>query len=226
MKNLLKGISLLLLVLISTNIIAQDPANFMGIITYKMTVEGDFSEAEKAQSEGTLTMTYGDGVYKSRMEGMMGSLTFVVFNDSALMIQEAMGQSIAIRMTKEEFEKVEEKMKQTSTDSVKPDPVVQLIEETKVVAGLKCKKAEVEIGEEIMEVYYYEGYVLPESMQEDEFKKIKGLPLEYTTPIGDGGSVIYTATEVKKKKKLKAKEFEVPAGIKTMTVEQLKAMQG
>ncbi|MCF8370163.1 MAG: hypothetical protein K9H64_00985 [Bacteroidales bacterium] len=225
MKNLLKGISLLLLVLISTTIIAQGPDNFMGIITYKMTVEGDFSEAEKAQSEGTLTMTYGDGVYKSRIEGMMGSMTFIVFNDSALMIQESMGQSMAIRMTTEEFEKVKDKMKQ-STDSVKPDPVVQLIEETKVVAGLKCKKAEVEFGGEIIEVYYYDGYVLPENMREDEFKKIKGLPLEYSTPIGDSGSVIYTATEVKKKKKVKAKEFEVPAGIKTMTIEQLKAMRG
>ena len=81
------------------------------------------------------------------------------------------------------------------------------------------------MGEDISEVYYYPGYTLPENMQDDDMKGIDGIPLEMIKPI-ENGNVHIVATEVKKKKKVKAKEFEVPAGVKVMSMEQVKAMSG
>lgn len=225
MKNLLKGISLLLLVLVSANLSAQKPENFLGIITYKMTVEGDLSEAEKAQSEGTMEITYGDGVMKKVIQTMMGTVTTIEYADSALMMQDAMGQTFAFRMTKAEMEKMQAKMK--SADTTKAEPKVELIDETKVIAGMKCKKAEIEVGEMLIELYYYPEFTVQESMQEDEFKEIKGVPMEYLIPQGeDAGTVHFVATEVKKKKKMKDKDFQLPADVKIMTMEQLKSMMG
>ena len=213
-----------MLLLIATSTMAQKSSTFLGTVKMKMTIEGNMSEAEKAQSEGDVTFTYGDGMKKEKMERMMGSVTEINFIDSFLIMQERMGQQMAFRMTKTEKEEIEASVKQA--DTVKADINVVLYDETKTVAGLKCKKAEIEEGENIIEVYYYPGYKLAENLREDGMEKIEGLPLEFIIPIDEENSVKFVATEVKKKKKMKAKDFQLPVGVKIMSFEEVRAMMG
>ena len=227
MKNLLTGLSLLLLISFSINLKAQDAKPFTGIVSYKVTALGGMSAAEKAQIEGTVISYYGDNVYKSVSETQMMTQTQIAYPDSVISITESMGQTMAFRMTTEQAEELAEQMKGgIEEDELKP--VVTKISETKMIAGFKCKKAEIELGDNIMEVYYYDEYTVPEFTEVDEFEGINGILMEYSIPNPrlEGSSIHYIATEVKKKKKMKAKTFQIPAGQKVMSFEELKALMG
>ncbi|MEA3445380.1 MAG: hypothetical protein U9R19_11725 [Bacteroidota bacterium] len=228
MRNLLRGITFVLLVLMTTNIMAQKAKKFTGIITYKLTVDGEMSEADKAQVEGTVTMTYGDGVYKMVMETMMMNQTQVIWADSVITSTEVMGQTMAFRMNKEQAEEMKEMQKGGDDGEEEEKPKVTILDETKMIAGYKCKKAEIEIGEDIMEVYFYDDLEVDDFMQEEQYPEINGMQLEYTMAIPgmEDSKLHFTASEVKKKRKIKSKEFTIPEGTKVMSFEELKAMMG
>ncbi len=226
MKNFIKGLTLVLLLLTTLNMVAQKSSKFSGVITYKLSVVGDMSEADKAQIEGTVVVTYGQGVYKTFTETMMMNQTQIIYADSVISMTEMMGQTMAFRMTKEEADKLNKKGEDEGEEEEKSK--VEILDETKMIAGYKCKKAEIEMEDDIMEVYFYDGFEVDEFMQDEQYPEIKGLQLEYTMPIPgmEDSKLHFMATEVKKKKKIKAKEFEIPAGTKVMSFEELKAMRG
>ena len=231
MKNLIKIISVIALAFIfSFNLNAQDASEFHGTVTYKMSADGSLSEAEKAQVEGVITSIYGQGVYKEESKTMMFTQTKIVYRDSLIMIIDQMGQQYAFRMTKEQAESMKGKKedKANAEDSTEVKPKINLIEETKEIAGHKCKKAEIVDGENIIEVFYDPKYVLEDFMQDDNFEGINGLVLEYVLPYPgkEDASIHVVATTVKKKKKVKAKVFKIPSDIKVMSFEELKALMG
>jgi len=223
MKNILTFISTIILILvISTNLLAQDAKVFTGTIVYKMEALGTLSVAEKAQIEGTVTTTYGIGVYKTVTTNIMMNLTQIIYEDSVISIYDMMGQQYAFRMTKEEAESMEKSKDSTSISNSK----VNIINETKDIVGFTCQKAEIEMGDDILEIYYNKDYKISDFMKEDNMSKIDGLPLEYTIPLNAEISIHMIATSIKKKKKVKASEFEIPAGVKVMSFEEMQAMMG
>jgi len=233
MKNLFRIIGIFVLVsIISINVNAQDAKVFHGIVSLKLTAEGDLSEAEKAQVEGKIISTYGQGVYKEETSTMMYSQTKIVYKDSIIVIFDQMGQKFAFRMTKEEAEsmkkKAEEKIDAATESSEEDKPKVNFIEETKEIAGHKCKKAEIVDGESIIEVFYDPDFVLEDFMQDDNFEGINGLILEYVMPLPgkEDASIHVVATTVKKKKKVKAKVFSIPSDIEVKSFNDLKALMG
>ncbi len=228
MKNLFQYIGIIVLAVIFTfNVNAQDATEFHGTINYKMSAEGNLSEAEKAQVEGKVNSIYGNGVYKEETTTMMFSQTKIIYKDSLIMIIDQMGQQYAFRMTKEEAESMKAES-DAKKDSTEEKPEINFIEETKDIVGHKCKKAEIVDGENVVEVYYDPKYVLEDFMQDDQFEGINGLIMEYIIPFPgkEDASIHVIATTVKKKKRVKAKEFAIPADVKVMSFEELKALMG
>ena len=113
-------------------------------------------------------------------------------------------------------------------DSAKKfDINVDLVNETKTIAGYECKKAVVTFtpldtadGEEqIFNYYYSEDLGNEDTNKGDDFEKIPGMLLEYS--LIQGGMIIsYQATEVKKGGVGDA-DFLVPVDFKVVTEEEL-----
>ncbi len=184
---------------------------------------GNLSAGEKAQFEGTVTSTYGDGVYKTNTKNIMMDQTQIIYADSIITIMEVMGQQFAFRMTREQADK----MQKSLPDSLKSDESnINLVSETKSIIGKTCNKAEIERGDDIIEIYYLKDFILTDFMRDDNMKEIVGLPMEYTMPMGEDVSIHMIATSIKKKKKVKSEEFAIPEGIKVMSFEEMQAMMG
>ncbi len=229
MKRIIKTLSIIILTItISFSLNAQDASLFQGIITFKLTAEGNLSEAEKAQVEGDITLTYGKGVYKQETKTMMVTQIQIVYEDSLIMIFDQMGQQMAFRMTKEEAEEMKGKQKEGEGETEEEKAKINLIEVTKDILKHTCKKAEIIDGENITEVFYDSEYIVEEFMQEDQFKEINGLILEYIIPFPgkEDASIHVVATTIKKKKKMKAKYFAIPDGVDVMSFEKFRALMG
>lgn len=106
-----------------------------------------------------------------------------------------------------------------------PPPQVNFTNETKVIQGLTCKKAEVKTWDEFgfennAEVFYYEHPDLENLYFSTEFRSIKGLLMEYEF-VSQGIIVKFEATEFKQKKKIKDDEFALPENLEFFTLEEL-----
>ena len=216
---------LILAITFSLKISAQESPAFTGIVVYKMSAIGNLSEGEKAQIEGTITTTYGDGVYKTVTNNIMMNQTQIIFTDSLINITEAMGQKYAFRMTKEQAESLRGNSKDSTANE---DVKVNYPGETKDILGYTCSKAEIAMGDDIMEVYVNKDFSIPDFMREDNLKKVDGLPFEYTFPFPgkEDVSIHMEAVSIKKKKKISDKEFTVPADTKIMSFEELRGLMG
>jgi len=226
MRKTIKNLSIIIMALVlSLSLNAQDAKQFQGIITYKLSAEGNLSEAEKAQVEGDITIAYGNGVYKQLTKTMMATQTQIVYEDSLIMIFEQMGQQYAFRMTKEEAELLKGKKDTTEAED---KAKVNLMDVTKDILKHTCNKAEIIDGENITEVFYDPGYIVEEFMREEQFKEVEGLILEYIIPFPkkEDATIHVIATTLKKKKKMKAKYFAIPDGVDVMSFEQFKALMG
>ncbi len=119
-------------------------------------------------------------------------------------------------------------MKEEAASRETPSFEVELIDETKDVAGYSCKKAVLtnEAGDEMVTWYTTEIEVNTKG-QSYHNEEIPGFPLEFTQN-ANGLIMSFTATEVDEKldKKSKKKLFsiEIPEGYKEMTPEELQKM--
>lgn len=219
MKNLFKGVSILLLSLVVISCFAQKKAKpFQGTITYTISYEGEIEPAQKAQmpTESTLYLK-GD---KSREEMKMAMGSQVSIADKAtqdmIMLLNMMGQKMAITSNYKEMS--EDKTKTT----------VKLLDEIKEIAGYTCKSAEVIIkveDQEVTSVYYYTEDINYDNPNWSEpFKEINGVIMEYTVE-SEKFKMINTVSKVKKGK-LKDELFAIPAGYKTMTMDEFKTLMG
>jgi len=221
MKTLIKTlfISFALIIVFNSNTSAQkkNKKAFSGIITYEIKYEGaDIEPAQLAQlpTESVLIIKGN----KSKEESMMGGAYFTQILDgdeqSIIVLIEGGGQKIFFNLTKEELEALEDD---------DDEPKIKLLEETKVVAGYTCKKAEVTTKDEYDEdvtvaVYYCEELGSKALNFSDDFKDINGLPMEYQVK-SENWTEVHTVKSVEKKK-IKDVSFMVPADAEELTAEQ------
>ena len=135
----------------------------------------------------------------------MGSMNTIVNTDTKEMILllEQMGQKYYMTISGEDMKKAEEKMKDTS----KAEPVYELLDGTKTIAGYACKKGKVTAGETIIEFYYTEDI----KAEQKEFEDAPGFVLYYEASMPDDDLyLVYQATEVITKKP-KKKTFSTPS---------------
>lgn len=194
---------------------------FEGTIKFALSYED--LPAEMAAMEAMLpdemtTVIKGE---KSRLEQSMGmGMTSVTITDmkkgSGVLLMDMMGKKIAMEMSKEEFEKMDKKK------ASEKKPEFKYTDETKEIAGYKCKKALIVMeGAGEMEVFYSEE--LPSGANK-QFEGLKGFPLEYKIAQGPM-KIKVTATSVAQEK-VSAKLFEIPDGYDKMSFEEFQKQMG
>ncbi len=229
MKNLFLFILVLIIGSPSNFLKAQEPAIFIGTVDYKMEVKGgDLSAAERAQAESEISMMIGDGYVKKETKNIMANSTELLMPDSVIIIFDQMGQQFAFGLGAD-FIQANDSAQQAAWEEIKDRISYEFLDESKLVAGVPCKKAVYELDGNYYDVFYTDKYILDEKVGNDiQLRGIKGLALEYSIPLPgqDGASVLVTAKKFKAMKKISPKKFAPPAGVEVQTGEQLRKMMG
>ena len=211
----------IVLLILSSNSFAGGKKNkgFNGTIKYKITVEGrELTPQEQAGMPTNVVEYYLGDLHRKDIVTPMYSMVTIVneaTKETTILI-DYMGKKLYITKSGEEIKALKEKAKKDSTDT-KPD--VKLLDGTKTIAGYSCKKAKVSSGDNTIEVYYTNDL----SIKSDDFEDLPGFPMQYTIdiPQDDELSMVYTASEVIKKKPSK-KLFQIPRDYEKMTPEMAK----
>ncbi|MCE3278688.1 MAG: hypothetical protein K0S44_879 [Bacteroidetes bacterium] len=202
---------------------AQKKSNFEGTVTYTISFDGSGLPPEAlTMLNGAECVTYVKGDKRRTDLNMAIQSTSSIADTKAkeiVTLMDIMGQKYLIRMNENDIKKEEEK---------NPVPTIKYLDETKMIAGYKCKKAEATVKtkegkEEIVNIYYTEE--IPTSDLKAAYKGLKGFPMEYTMNQG-GLKMAFTAKSVSKDPVADSK-FEIPKeGYKETTMEEFqKSMQ-
>ena len=217
----MKRFSLLFVIVIASLSFVQVKAQkvFKGKIVYSIKYEGrELTPNEKMQLPTTTEFLFGDNIIKNKTITPMGDITVIqdIANKKTIMLMDLMGQKLAITEPDTVEVKKDENIKFTKKD------------ESKTIAGYKCKKIIISKGDTTMEVFYAVDLELPKGTKLFGFdERLMNIPLEYTMPSQDEElSVVYKAKEVIPMKKIKKKEFKIPPGYQQVTKEELKKMFG
>ena len=209
MKKTVLALSLILIGAINSN--AQKKSNFEGVVTYSISFEGSGLPPEAlAMFKGSETITYIKSD-KCRVDMNMPtqSSSFIMDNKNKniVSLMDIMGKKFLIKMDASDIKKEQE---------TTPETAIKYTDETKTIAGYKCKKAVVTIknGEgKVMDVYYTEE--IPTNDIKPVYKGLKGFPLEYSVNQG-GMEMKFTAKNVSKVSVADSK-FEIPTEGYTVT---------
>jgi GLPGLI family protein len=200
--------------LLTTLALSQN--TFEGTISYTMDFQGLPPEAA-AYMAGAETKTYIKGD-KSRAESVTAFSTTIIITDGAAKTQvrlmDAMGQKYMIKTSLDDYKK------KYNPDDIK----VKLIDETKTIAGYKCKKAEVTMkdkdGKENLVIVWYSDEVPTYKSDFKMFGDIPGMLMEYEIK-QQGMTIKFTCKSIVNEK-ISADKFEIPSGYPETTEEELK----
>lgn len=202
---------------------AQKNTPFEGIIKYSISFEGSGLPPEAlTMLNGAESTTYIKGD-KRRTDMSMAIQSTSSFMDSRtktiVTLMDIMGQKYLIRMNESDIKKEEDKA---------PQVTFKYLDETKEIAGYKCKKAEAIIKtkdgkEEIVNIYYTEE--IPASDMKAAYKGLKGFPMEFI--MYQSGMKMSFTTKSVSKEQVTDNKFEIPKdGYKETTMEEFqKSMQ-
>ncbi|MEO5572622.1 MAG: DUF4412 domain-containing protein [Bacteroidia bacterium] len=160
--------------------------------------------------------TYFKGA-QSRTEMKMGMGMNQVFlfdgkNKVMTMLVDMMGTKSAIKMT-------EEDLKQQKEKKGKDDSQVKITDETKDIAGYKCKKAIVTGKDGSFDLYFTDQISYKKGDWASEYKGIDGFPLQYK--ITQGSLIMQMTAKNVSKEKVDDALFTAPADYKPMTQEEM-----
>lgn len=220
MKNILTTALSAMFLLIFSAVSAQ---SFEGVIHYKITY--DNLPAEMAGYESMLpseaTSTIKGHMVKMEQPLSMGMKQVTIMDnqaESGVLLMDMMGKKMAIVLDKESREKYEEEQEA---------PEFKYVDETKTIAGYKCKKALIEMpaeeGQEnvTLEIFYTDEI---DSEGMNQMKGLKGFPLQYST---SNGTFLMTLTaDSVDKKTISEQAFAIPDGYEHMTFDQFQQSMG
>ena len=223
MKTTIRIFSVLTAILLTSQVFAFAGGDgFNGIITYAVTIEGDdLDAATKAQMPSEMVMYYRDNLVRMEQVSPMYSIASITNtnDESVIILMDMMGQKFAVKQSAEELKEAKGEIE----DDVKPE--VKLINETKVIAGYTCKKAEVTQDGETMEVYYTNEISVPENENaQNSIEGIDGMLMEFT--INQQGMLMTMTVKEVKKTKVKKSFFNIPSDYEIKTMDEFKTMFG
>lgn len=220
MKKLILAINLALFGIL--NSAAQN--NFEGVVNYSISFENSGLPPEALEMfKGAESVVYIKGDKRRvDMNTAVQSTTSVMNSKdkTILMTMDVMGQKYLIRMNEADLKKEKETAPSTS---------IKYIDETKEIAGYKCKKAEVTFkskeGKEETFIVFYTTEI-PTNDLKSTFEGLKGFPLEYS--IAQGGLKMTFTTKTILKQPVPDAKFELSKeGYQETTLEELqKSMMG
>jgi GLPGLI family protein len=196
---------------------AQKASAFQGMVVYDMSFEGANLPPEAlAMLKGSTVTTYIKGE-KRRIDTStpMSSQSAIVDEKSKTIVtlMDVMGEKYLIKMNEADVKKETEK---------NPQPSIKYLDDTKEIAGYKCKKAELAVKtsegkEETVHVFYTTE--IPASDLKSAYKGLKGFPMEYT--INQSGMKITMVASKVSKESIADNKFELPKeGYKETTMEE------
>ncbi|MCK4288864.1 MAG: DUF4412 domain-containing protein [Bacteroidales bacterium] len=207
-----------------TNVSFASKKPFKGIITYKITFpNSEFDQATLAMMPKVMTVTIKGNMSKTSLNMGMGtqSTIFNGDNKTATTLINMMGQKYAIQITREDIDK---------EIADQPKPIVKYLDETKEIAGYKCKKAEIifknDDDNEVTFTVYYTDELGGKALNSGQalYSEIDGVLLEYEID-AKGMAMKFEATSVEKKN-VSDKEFDIPEDYKITTKDELESMFG
>jgi GLPGLI family protein len=212
-----------LAVSVISNIAAQKNTPFEGKVTYKISFEGSGLPPEAmTMLNGSESVNYIKGDKRRTDLNMAIQSTSAIIDGKSkqvVTLMDIMGQKYLIRMSEADLKKEEEK---------NPITNIKYSDETKTIAGYKCKKAEATVKtgegkEEVVSVWYTDE--IPSSEVKSVYKGLKGFPMEYMIN-QSGFKMTFTATSVSKEPVADSK-FEIPKeGYTETTMEDFQKAMG
>lgn len=193
-------------------------SEFEGKITFEISVTGGNMPPEAlAMFAGSEINVFIKGIH-SRADVNMGMQNSSTITDrkanTTVMLTEMMGHKYKI-------------IDNTKKDEKEPEAVIKYLDETKEIAGYKCKKAEITFKDKTGEthttsVFYTEEISnhMGNDTRSSHFKKLKGMPLEYEMEAERGMKMKMTVKKVSKESVPDSK-FDIPADYKETTREGL-----
>ncbi|PKP04325.1 MAG: hypothetical protein CVU11_05475 [Bacteroidetes bacterium HGW-Bacteroidetes-6] len=204
---------------------AQKPFK-SGIVTYSISYDGTWDAATLAQQPTEQKVSIMGLKSKSETIGSGYSVATIVngIDSSQIILLDLsmMGVKYYMKVTKD---KILEKMEEGT------QPEIIYSEETKVIAGYTCKKAEYitedEYGDKETTVVYYNETVGGAALNfGGSFTGLKGFPMEYVMET-DEGKITYAVTGIQVKKvKIKDTDFLIPTDYEELTEEKAKELFG
>lgn len=196
-----------------------------GHVTYKIEVSTENPDMEMVvgmMQGSTLDIYFKEKMTRAEMKmGSMMNMTTISDEKSGdiLMLMSGMIGKKAISTTSEEIE--------GDAAKEKPKYDVELIDETKEIAGYKCNKAILTDEEGNETVFWYtEEIEVSKKGQSYLNENVPGYPMQYE--INNGGLVMgMTVTNIAKelsKTDLKLFDMKIPEGYAEMTMEELQQM--
>jgi len=207
----------------STNAITKKKKGWKGSITYSISYEGEgITPASVANAPKKVVIKVMGN--KSATEIVQGYtiITMIENPEFDLGVQ-------LIEVGEKKFA-IKSKLSETNVDSLrKYDTEVDLVNETKIIAGYECKKAvitwiprDTALGEELIFNVYYSTELGDEKTNEGgQFAEIPGMLIEFQQILGKM-IMKYSATTIKKGG-VKEADFLIPTDYKVVTPEELKA---
>ncbi|MBC7865535.1 MAG: DUF4412 domain-containing protein [Bacteroidia bacterium] len=158
----------------------------------------------------------------SRMEMKMGMgmdnvMIFDNKNKVMTMLMDMMGNKMAVKFT-------EADIKEKRVKEGKQDYEVKITDETKEIAGFKCKKAILTGKDGTFDLYFTDQISFKNGDWASEYKGIDGFPLQYK--ISQGSLIMQMTAKSVTKEKVEDSMFVVPSDFKPMTTEELQKMYG
>jgi len=194
--------------------------SFKGIINYKITYpDSKPGNTQQAMLPQAMKMSLDGNL--ARIDMNMAAVSQVILLDSdqktTTILLNLMGQKIAVKP---------DKLAELAAGN---EPLVNITSETKEIAGLICKKAEIHFGDEKsmsspVVVYFTEELGNNKVFYDNEFRTLPGIPMEFRYKM-QGMSMLMIAGSVEKGKVSK-NDFKVPEGYKEMTPDELIQMFG
>jgi len=193
------------------------PRYFTGTITYKITYPANASSPLIASLPATIDMQVSANKARFELTLPNGKQTFIVNGDdlSVTRLMDLAQGKFYIKKTKEDFQKDE-------------TPITVPLKETKLIAGYKCKAAEINStdrgGKALKSKAFYSDELGHNNIYFNTIAKgIKGILLDFDYS-GLGTPMHLTATEVSAGR-ISNKIFEIPSDYKQTTEAQLQQLR-
>ena len=190
-------------------------------LVYDATVSTGTSEPRMADAfDGATTTVYLKGnLSRSDMVSALFSSTTIhdAKTGSAVILREVSGQKLLIRMNSDNWQEKNRRYEGITFKNTN---------ETKVIAGYNCIKAEAKLTDGSSFTVFYTRDLIPENKDYDfQFKNLNGLPLEYELTQGKM-KIKYTVSRINLNP-VPAARFDIPkSGYRELTYEESKKNVG
>jgi len=192
-----------------------------GSVVYSITLtDNDIDPQVASFMPKEMTMYFKGDKSKTEMKMGMGQMAYIYDAKAKVMttLTDMMGQKYCIKMTEEEMEKEGGKEKKTT---------IKYLDDTKVICGYTCYKAEVTTeGEKDKQTIYYTKDIVVKGadVMKGAMKGLEGFPVEYA--LNQNGIGMKMTAKTITKDKIDETIFKVPEGYKEMTKEEAMKMMG